>query len=273
MLPVYHTGLYGRAVPDILAQLSFAAVVADYRFPAAIACALLAGIVRGFSGFGSALVFIPIMSALYGPQLAAGTFVLIDLAVDAMLLPGIFRKTRWREVWPMAAAAVVAGQFGAVILQYADPQALRWAISAIVLGVVAILASGWRYPGRPVLIVSLAVGALSGLLGSSMQIAGPPVILYWLGSAADAATVRANFIGFFTLLSLGLFWTYAARDLITPEAVALALLTGPVQVFSTWIGTRLFHVASAATYRKVAYLVVAMVAFATLPLLDNLWRG
>ncbi len=259
-------------MPEFLADISFAAVVTDHRFPFAIACAILAGIVRGFSGFGSALVFIPIMSALYGPQFAAGAFVLIDLAVDAMLVPGIWRQTRWREVWPMAAAAVVAGQFGAIILKYSDPVALRWAISAIVLAVVAILASGWRYPGRPVLIVSLAVGALSGLLGSSMQIAGPPVILYWLGSAADVVTVRANFIGYFTLLSLGLFWTYAAREIITAEVIALALMTGPIQVFATWIGTRLFHVASAKTYRWVAYVVIAAVALVSMPVLDGLWQ-
>lgn len=234
-------------------------------------CALLAGLTRGFSGFGSALIYIPLMSALYGPQLAAGSLVLIDLAVDAMLLPGLWRRAQWREIWPLAGSAIVAGQFGTVILEHADPVTLRWVIGAIVLAVVGALASGWRYHGKPKLIVTLAVGAMSGLLGSSVQIAGPPVIMYWLGSAGDLAVLRANFIGYFTLLSAGLFGTYLWRDIITSEAVAIALFTGPVQVLATWSGAKLFHVASARTYRIVAYIVIAVVALVSLPVFDSLW--
>ena len=65
------------------------------------------------------------------------------------------------------------------------------------LAVVAVLATGWRYHGRPVLTVTLGVGLLSGLMGGAVQIDGPPVIVYWLGSASDAIIVRANFICLF----------------------------------------------------------------------------
>jgi uncharacterized membrane protein YfcA len=47
--------------------------VADPRFPIAIGIAALAGLVRGFSGFGSALVYMPLISAVYGPTVAAPT--------------------------------------------------------------------------------------------------------------------------------------------------------------------------------------------------------
>ncbi|HWL05775.1 MAG TPA: sulfite exporter TauE/SafE family protein [Xanthobacteraceae bacterium] len=261
------------SLASALDQIPFAAVAADPRLPAALACAVLAGTIRGFTGFGSALVFIPLMSAIYGPVVAAGTFILIDLAVGAMIVPSVIRKVAWREVLPMAAAAIVAGQFGSLILRYADPTALRWAIAAIVLTIVVVLASGWRYQGRPHLVLGLGVGALSGLLGSSVQIAGPPVIVYWLGgAAADLTVTRANFLGFFTLLSTGLFGTYLWRGIFTAEAVALALFTGPLQVAATWVGAKLFHIASAQVYRRVAYGVVAATALVSLPVFDWLWR-
>ena len=60
---------------------TFTAVLSDARFPLALACAMVAGMTRGFSGFGSALVYIPLMSALYSPQVAVGSFALIDVAV------------------------------------------------------------------------------------------------------------------------------------------------------------------------------------------------
>lgn len=257
---------------DTLTSLPFTAVLADLRFPGIIACAVLAGTVRGFSGFGSALVYVPLMSALYSPQIAVGSLIMIDLAGSIMLLATVWRHTEWRAVLPMAAAGIVAAQFGAVILQYADVITLRWAIVVIVLGVVVLLASGWRYHGKPTLPITLFVGVLSGLLGGSMQISGPPVIAYWLGGLQEVMVIRANFVSYFALLNTGSLWTFIARGLISPEAIAIALLTGPLQIFTTWIGTRLFAIASAEVYRRVAYLVIAMVAIVSMPLLDGLWR-
>jgi uncharacterized membrane protein YfcA len=175
-------------------------------------------------------------------------------------------------VIPLASSAIVTAQFGSLILKYADPIALRWCITALVLTVVAVLASGWRYHGRPILIVTLAVGALSGLLGSAVQMAGPPVIIYWLGSGGEAAIVRANFIAYFATLATGLGITYSIKGLLTAEATALALLIGPLQIISQHIGTRLFLLASESTYRILAYGIILLAALVGMPLLDGLYR-
>jgi uncharacterized protein len=44
---------------------TFAAVLADRRLVLAIVIALLSAGVRGFSGFGSALIYVPLMSAVH----------------------------------------------------------------------------------------------------------------------------------------------------------------------------------------------------------------
>ena len=170
-------------LPD---SATLAATFADPRTYAAMAVSLLAGAVRGFSGFGSALIFVPLMSAIYDPRTAAGTFLLIDFAVGLTVLPTVWREAHWRDVFPLAAAAVIAAQFGALILIYTDAITLRWGIAVVVLILLAVLMSGWRYHGRPKLPVTLGVGALAGTLGGAIQIVGPPVIVYWLGSSSSA---------------------------------------------------------------------------------------
>lgn len=247
-------------------------VVTDARFPLAVAISILAGAVRGFSGFGSALIYIPLMSAVYGPQTAAATFVTIDLAVGAFFVPRVWRMADFRQILPLAAAAVTAAQFGALILLYTEPTSLRWGISALVALVVIVLASGWRYHGRPILPVTICVGLLAGLLGGAVQMSGPPIIVYWLGSAAAAAVVRANFIVYFTVFSAASVLTYAFRGLLPPEVLLLALLIGPLQITAMVLGGRLFHLASEKMYRRVAYLIVAMSAVAAMPLWDTLLK-
>jgi hypothetical protein len=259
-------------VIDLPDSATFAATFAEHRFYAAIGVSILAGLVRGFSGFGAALIFVPLMSALYDPHTAAGTFMLIDFAVGIAVLPSVWHEANWREVFPLAAAAVVAAQFGALILIYADPTALRWGIVAVVLTLLAVLVSGWRYHGKPVLPVTLGVGALAGTLGGAIQIVGPPVIVYWLGSASTVAVVRANLTAFFSVFAFALFVTYSARGLLLAQVITLALVLGPVQILALYAGTRFFHLASAETYRRIAYLIVATAALVSMPVFDGLLR-
>jgi len=259
-------------VIDLPDSSTFAALFVDKRVFAAIAVSILAGAVRGFSGFGSALIYVPLISAIYDPRTAAGTFLLIDFATGLAMLPSVWREANWREVLPLALAAALAGQFGTLILQYTDPTALRWAITVVVLVLLAVLMSGWRYHGRPLLIVTIAVGLLAGTLGGAVQIVGPPVIVFWLGSMATATVVRANLSAFFALFSIALVITYVARGLLTAQVIALACILGPLQILALTTGTRLFHLASAQTYRRMAYVIVATGALVSMPILDPLFR-
>jgi uncharacterized membrane protein YfcA len=148
---------------------AFLTVLADPRFPFAVAISILAGVVRGFSGFGSALIFVPLMSAVYGPQVAAPAFVVIDLAVGLFFAPRVWRDADFRQILPLAATAILAAQFGTLILLHSEPTALRWAISVLVAAVVILLASGWRYYGRPVLAITILVGIVAGLMDRSLS--------------------------------------------------------------------------------------------------------
>ena len=86
-------------LPDLS---TFADLFADRRIYAAIAVSVLAGATRGFSGFGQALIYVPLISAIYDPRTAAVTFLLIDAATGIALLPTVWREANWREVLPLA---------------------------------------------------------------------------------------------------------------------------------------------------------------------------
>jgi hypothetical protein len=180
----------------------FAAAVADHRFWIALAIAVLAGAVRGFSGFGSAQIYIPLIAAVYSPRVAAVTLLVIDTLGAAPFTVRAFAYCTWPEVLPMYIAAAIAVPIGTLALLVIDPIVLRWFIAALVLSLVGVLISGWRYHGRPSLPVTAAVGLFSGFGSGAVQIAGPPVLIYWLGTTNKVITVRANFLVYFLLLDL-----------------------------------------------------------------------
>ena len=117
--------------------------------------------------------------------------------------------------------------------------------SALVLVIVVVLGSGWRYHGRPLLIVTILVGLVAGALGGAVQITGPPVVLFWLSSMASAATVRANFIVFFALFASALVVTYLCdRPAHAGSDRARGLRRAAAHRWRCGRGAQVFHFAS-----------------------------
>src|SRR5438105_3124014 len=124
------------------------AFAAEPRFFLIAAAAVLAGFVRGFSGFGGAMIFVPLASLAYEPKLAIVWAVMADNFVSWPMLPPAFRACRWREILPMAAGAAVGTPLGVQILRTVDPTILRWVLCGAILATVLLLARGVRYQGR-----------------------------------------------------------------------------------------------------------------------------
>ena len=250
----------------------FATALGDPRIFFAVGIAILAGVVRGFSGFGSALIFVPPMMAVYGPGVATVTYVIIDLVCVIPFAVRAIPQASWREILPAFIAAAIAIPFGTMTQMVVDPAILRWAMCAFVLAFVVILIAGWRYRGKPNAPAAFGVGLLSGFAGGATQMSGPPVILYWLGSPANALRVRANLMVYLTMVGLALFVNYAWHGLMSTNVIAHAILLWPVYILSLTFGARWFRGTSDQLYRRIAYGIVAAVAIVSLPLFDALFR-
>jgi hypothetical protein len=256
-------------IPD---SATFAALVAERRFIAALAIATVCGLVRGFSGFGSALIYMPLTAAVYDPRTAAVTLLLVDFISSTPFAIPEVRRCTWSEVLPITVAMIVTVPIGTYLLIVLDPIVLRWGIAVLVLGLVAVLMSGWRYRGPSTLPITAGVGAVAGIGAGAVQIAGPAVILYWLSRGNNAVTLRANLMVFFIFCGVVLIADYAIQGLFTTSLVALSLLFAPVYMIGVWVGAHSFRGASDRLYRNVAYTICALAALLSLPLLDPVLR-
>src|SRR5690606_7759097 len=160
------------------------------------------GVVRGFAGFGSAMIITPALSAIYGPAAAVPIGLLMELLLTAPLMPGAAPLVEWRRIATLTIAAVMTVPVGASLLLSLDAEVMRWAISIVVLASVAMLSFGWRYPGGAKPLATLAAGASSGLLNGASGMGGPPVIFYYLSGPDEAPRVRASFIVYFALIDI-----------------------------------------------------------------------
>jgi uncharacterized membrane protein YfcA len=230
-----------------------------------LAAALVAGLARGFSGFGAALIFVPLASAALGPRLAAPLLMLVDNLTALPLVPPAWRLAQRQEIGVMTAGALLGAPLGALVLLYMDPLALRWAMCGMVAVMLVLLASGWRYRGRPRPGLSLGVGALSGFCSGAAQMGGPPVVAYWLGGVGPAARVRANIVLFFAATGVISGVIYLLGGLLTVQLLAMTVLMAPVYGAGLWAGSHLFGRAGEANFRRACFVLIAFAALIGLP--------
>src|SRR5437660_9658513 len=109
-----------------------ALIPADVGLNAAIAiCAVafVSGTARGFSGFGSALIFMPLASSLAAPRLVAALLLVIDFVAAAPLVPNAWKHADRKGTAIMVAGALVGVPIGTWFLSQLDPVTTRCIIS------------------------------------------------------------------------------------------------------------------------------------------------
>lgn len=233
-----------------------------------VLAALLAGFVRGFTGFGSGLVFMPLAVSVVPPVWALSAFLVVELVAPLSQLPRALRVGVPGQVGLMCAGALVTLPVGLSLLLVLPESMLRLAVSGMTLIALGVMLSGWRYRG-PVRGSGVAgIGGAAGLVGGSTGLVGPPVILFYMASPLPVQVIRANivlFLQFAAIAMLAMLWLAGAL-------VRAPLLLGVVLILPYALaivaGAAMFRPGRERLYRGVSYAVIAASALAGLP-----WPG
>ena len=234
------------------------------EFYFAIFAVLIAGVLRGFSGFGAGMILVPSLSLLYNPMVAVVTVVLLEIIPSIQLLPNAISKCHWRSVIPMSVASIVAIPLGSLILVNADVDMMRSIISILVLFCVFILAIGWKYKGTYTKKASVITGVVSGVISGATSLGGLPVILYYLSGNHQTKVTRASIVVFLVITVVVSLMTYIMHGIITSEIILRASLLAPFFIVAIWIGGSLFGKASEATFRMITLSLLGSVGIAML---------
>ncbi|MGH9022709.1 MAG: sulfite exporter TauE/SafE family protein [Acidimicrobiia bacterium] len=200
--------------------------------------AAAAGYVQGFTGFGFAVVFTPLVVLLISDTQQV---VLLSLLLGAFLSVGVLvesrRGLRARRAWTLVSGAALGTPAGVAVLSLVSPHVLRIIIAASALFVATL----WfvRLPGprkREAGAVWLG-GLAGGFLNGSSSMGGPPLALVasiqrWPVQESRAALTTFNLVsyllGLATAAISGLLHTEFLIDglRLLPAAIAGSLLGG-----------------------------------------------
>ena len=242
----------------------FFGVPLDARFAAVCIATFVGGFMRGFVGFGGALVSIPVMSLAYDPRLAVAAMTIVGIPSLFQLLPDAIRTSEPPIVLPISLAILLSAPVGTWVLVITSPALMKIVISVLVVLMVAMLARGWRlegHVGRPVLF---GAGVVSGLVQGSAGIGGPPVVAVALSRPGPPVQQRGNVLALMTAVSISTLLPLWYFGLFTRASILMGLLLAPVYLGSTYAGSRYFASSGARYYRNAALVMLTLIGLSTL---------
>lgn len=226
---------------------------------AAIVITCGAALCQSLTGFGFALVMVPLLSLAWDVKSAVvtstvlGTFALLPLLFEAR------RHVRLRTAAALVAGSLAGVPAGILLLDWIDPEALK-----ILVGVTVIAASVLVYRVREVratragVIPAVAAGAVSGVLRASTSMGGPPAVLYLLGAERDVEAFRGTILAFFLPMSLVTIVGLAAVGRVTPDVVRTSVIALPAMAIGMFAGVWLRSRVQGELFRVLVLLLLIL---------------
>lgn len=239
-------------------------IALDTRLVVLLVAVSIGGIVRGFTGFGSALIIIPALTLVFNPLHAVVMHSVMEVPVILSLAPTAIKHADRSVAQPMILALLITTPLGAIVLSSIDVNSLKLMIAIAVLGMVCLLAVQRQISAMIGPRGTIAAGGLGGLIQGAVGIGGPPIVTALMARGDQPDTSRGNVIAVMSSVIAVSLVSFGALGLITKEVLIIGALVSPVCLLATLAGMYAFGKFGAAHHRVVTLVVLALTALETL---------
>lgn len=219
----------------------------------AIAVIFVGSYVQSAIGFGLAIIAAPILffiDPLYVPA---------PITLSALTLSVANSYRHWDSISFNELKFAIVGRVpgtiaGGLLIFWIDQQSL-----ALWLGISVLFAVGLSVGEvelRPTKGAMFSAGFLSGFMGTSSSIGGPPIALVMQHEENDY--IRANLAAFFVVSCLMSLIMLSTVDLFGATQLRLALPLLPATLAGYWLAMRTMHLLSHENLRRISLSLCAL---------------
>jgi uncharacterized protein len=231
---------------------------------AALALVFCASIVRGLTGFGMALILVPLLGLIVPPAEAVVISILLQLLAGPIGLKRILADGERSTAISISIAAIAATPFGVWLLSVTPSDIARLAIALIALATFALLFVPARESAVPGQKESVATGIAAGLLTGFASMPGPAVVPFYMRRRLPPKVARASMLMVFFANAIAGSIAAFAIGIASLHLLWLSILGYPALYIGTRLGELAFGKVSEATWRTFVGLILGLAAIAAL---------
>lgn len=249
--------------------------------PPLIATALLvvflAGVVRGFSGFGFSALCVATLSLFLPPARVVPPIFVLEILASVSLLRGAWPSVDWRWMAWLVLGNAIFIPVGVAVLAYVSEAPLRLLIGAMLLAAALASRRELRLSLAPTPLTGWSLGVVSGFFNGVAAIGGMAIAVFFNAARMAPHRLRATLIVLFLGTDLyALAWAgllpagaHGGGELLGRETLLWALAMAPAMLAGIWVGQRSFAGVSPQQFRR--HVLNLLVVIALLTLVRALW--
>lgn len=218
----------------------------------------LASFVQGLSGFGSALVMVPLLVNFMPPAMVVPISLLSGTVINLLLSLRERRHLQGKLVVALLIPAVIGLPLGVLLLLFAEGDLIRVIIGLIIIASALLLLTGFRLRIRREKIALIPAGFVSGLLNSSVSMSGPPLILLFQNQRMRKNHFRANLVTYFLALNLFTIPLFMIGGLFDETILVISAAAIPSIVIGIYLGSRISNKVDQDSFRKVVLILIIL---------------
>lgn len=216
---------------------------------------LIASILQTSTGFGFSILATPFLLLLFQPAEAIQINLILSFLISFALITKIKQDIDFGVLKRFLFGSVVGLPLGMLVFLRLDVMKLKLGISMIILLLTFMLI--WKFRISQTKTRDYIVGGLSGIFTTSIGMPGPPLLLYFAGTATRKAVLRSTTLAFYFviyLLSIVIQVSFAGATKTMWLASGFAL---PIVCLGLYIGQLLFTKISERHFQVVLYVILA----------------
>ena len=217
---------------------------------------LFSSLVQSITGFGFAVVGTPLLLFFMEPRQVVSLMVFGALILNLMVIYKTRGKSEPKVIWPMFISSLVGIIPGVYILKVVDGSTLKLCIGIIILLVSFIMAANYVVTIKREKLATVLVGMVSGFMGGSTSLSGPPVALFLMNQQQDKDTFRANLVRYFCLGNIATLIVMYSMDTIEISVLKQGIYAVPAVLFGVWLGEKTFAKVSQKYFRWLSLAVI-----------------
>jgi uncharacterized protein len=203
---------------------------------------LVSMLIRTTTGFGSALLSIPLLSILFGAKYAIPFIMLFECLIDLMILakdcPGT--KGELKRALPLIITGLIGIPLGTEVLIFSSERLLRIMVGVALIVFSLILLWNINLKLKNERDGFVLAGLLGGFLCGSIGMPGPPMALFLSIQGFGKHEFRRVIVIFLSIIDILTFAYFLWVGLITADMIFRSLPLLPALILGFWLGNFAF---------------------------------
>ena len=230
---------------------------------AALIATLASAFVRGLTGFGMAILLVPVLALALLPVEAVLITNLLSLCIGMSEIRRLVRDAE-RSAWMIGGLVALTTPIGLWLLTITGIDLARLVIALVALSAFAAILLPRRGSAMPTIGATGGVGVVSGLMTGFAGMPGPPVVPYYVGRDLPRSAATASMLLVFTIAGATGIGAGAVLGELDLRLILLGLALFPAVLLGNWVGARASGRIAERTWRICVGVVLGIAALAAL---------